>query len=130
MKTKVDTISKRTKKFVAPFIKHAVILTNQQAELLGITEQDIERGRKKMQVKYASPFGGVLSIRGIVMNRNFGSAVVTMWTERTLTQFKELGYEAEGYASVDGKRVRVFTTSSVFQVAGKLVSVDHLFAVI
>ena len=46
---------------------------------------------------------------------------------RSLLKPKECGHELEGYVSIDGKRRRAFTSSALFVVNGKLLSVAILY---
>lgn len=46
---------------------------------------------------------------------------------RSLEKPKQSGYDLEGYVSINGERLRAFTSSAMFEVNGKLVDVAILY---
>ncbi len=69
------------------------------------------------------PFASVQGVTGLAMD---GDGYV--YGIRALTHCRESGYQIEGQVSIDGRKVRAFTSDALFQRAdGSLVSVAKLY---
>lgn len=102
-----------------------------------IGEKAIEAGEFRLDVKTKGVWQIPVSITGVCVSARWidqpwGGRNVSHYTLngiRTITKPEALGYEMEGRLSLNGVKVRAFTSSVMFQIqeTGKLVSVAVLF---
>jgi hypothetical protein len=101
-----------------------------------IGEKAIEAGKFRLDVKTKGLWQIPVSITGVCVSarwidQSWGRTVshYTLNGIRTMTKPDALGYEMEGRVSLNGVKVRAFTSSVMFQIqeTGKLVSVAVLF---
>lgn len=113
-------------------------LTKEQFFDLGFTQADLDKGERRLDLETRGPWSIVSRIRGMAVRCNsFADAEKNYRGEythsvdflgfRSLDKPKNLGYEMEGKVSIDGKRIRAFTSSLLVKVDEKLVSIGILY---
>ena len=112
-------------------------LTKEEYLSLGIPEKGLLSGEVRGELKTFGPWGIPVSYKALAEYKQFTpeesrryageSEGVEVYGERTLTNITQRGYELEGRVSVGGKKYRGFTSSQLFDVDGKLVSVATIF---
>jgi len=97
------------------------------------SESEIKAGEARLQVNFFGPWQIAVSARGLVIdfdhdkNKEDHCQPLTVYGKRTMTNWKQCGYEAEGKVSLNGKKRRVFTSSKLFRMPdGSLLSAGVL----
>ena len=108
-----------------------------------IHEADLERfvgkqaiidGKKRFDMETIMPWGYLVSLRGLAVTATWSNNVHTghrnlethtLHGDRQLSHPVEAGYQLEGTCSVNGKNMRAFTSTVMFEVieTKKLVSI-------
>jgi hypothetical protein len=112
--------------------------TVEQLLVLGFSPAEIEAGEKRAEAETLGPWQTVSRLRGIVVSVEFDrSAFPTRskrfraWPMRSMSRPRYMGYDMEGKISLDGVKVRAFTSSQLFELPnGKLINCFTLFACI
>ena len=97
-----------------------------------IGKEAIEKGEKRFDIVSVGPWHICKSITGLASSSKFGEYSskdeITIFGTRTMSKCKESGYEMSGIVSVNGKKHRAFTSSTLFELEDKkLVNVATLF---
>lgn len=111
-------------------------LTHEQAAAL-FTPAELAAKESRLDVRTVGPWGIPVSAVGLVVSFNYEAdkannysnprQPLRVYGRRTMTNWKQTGFEAEGVASVDGRKRRVFTSSKLFQLPdGSLISASVL----
>lgn len=114
---------------------HAVPVTWEQLEALGITKEDIEAGEKRGESTYVGPWDIMKSYKAIVEHLEWGDSRGTLerkrlrvWPPRTMANIRPCGYDIEGWVSLGGKKVSCFSSSIMFETPdGRLVDCAAIF---
>lgn len=106
-------------------------VTSEQAAAL-FSPAELSAGEKRLTVKSVGEWHVPVSATGLAVSFDHDAdradyyanpQPLIVYGERTMTNWKQLGYEAEGKVSIGGKRVRAFTSSKLFQLPdGQLLS--------
>lgn len=103
-------------------------VTTAQLLSLGIPQSAIDAGLMRGEIKSRGPWQILLSFRALCVSSVFGPKQSgylptrlseTVYGMRTLSKPKESGYALEGRVSVNGRTVRGFTSSQLFEVTDK-----------
>jgi hypothetical protein len=110
-------------------------ITYTELVALGITTEEIGNGEARGELKTCGPWQLPVSFRALCMSREWGeySSVTSAkaYGIRTLSAPRQEGYVLEGTVSVNGRKVRGFTSSQLFELPdGKLVNVATIHACI
>lgn len=100
---------------------------------LGITTEEIGKGEARGELKTYGPWRLPVSFKALCMSCEWGEySKVTdskAYGIRTLSKPRSSGYALEGTVSVNGRKVRGFTSSQLFVLPdGKLVEVAIIHA--
>lgn len=114
----------------------SVPATLEQLHALGVTDDEIAAGEKRLESTHVGPWHICTSLRGIVERAKFehdSFFVKTKWKEfypaRTLSRPRSMGFDMEGHISLNGKQVSAFTSSQIFELPdGRLIDVAVIFA--
>lgn len=92
----------------------------------------IKHGEKRFGIISIGPWQITKSITGLATSSKFGkfhsTKEITIFGDRTMFKCKESGYAMEGKVSINGKKHRAFTSSTMFELEDKtLVDVATLF---
>jgi len=94
------------------------------AELVNelLTSEEISKGESRLIVKTAGSWQVPVSAFGLVVSFDYEASKKALgqplfvYGKRTLTNWKQCGYEAEGKVSINGKKRRAFTSSKLFRL--------------
>ena len=114
---------------------HAVPVTWEQLEALGITKEDIKAGEKRGESTHVGAWSVIKSYKAIVIAKVFDdsygftkSTRLRVWPPRTMTNIRQCGYNIEGWASLGGKKVSCFSSSIMFETPdGGLIDCAAIF---
>lgn len=114
---------------------HAVPVTWEQLEALGITKEDIEAGEKRGESTHVGPWQVIKSYKAIVIAKDFDdsrgytvSKRLRVWTPRTMTNIHSELTCIAGWVSLGGKKVSCFSSSIMFETPdGRLVDCAAIF---
>lgn len=114
----------------------ALPITSEELQSMGITQEDIDAGEKKGELKTYGPWQIPVSYRALCMSMvntypDFPSIThnKTSYGIRTLTNVHQGGYELEGRVSIGGKKYTAFTGSQLFELPdGRLIDVATIHA--
>ena len=113
----------------------SVPATIDQLHALGLTDEDIEAGEKRLDSTHRGPWSICTSLRGLVERAEFDGSRsgtknwVEFYTPRTMGEPRESGYQMEGRVSLAGRKVRAFTSSVLFELPdGRLINCGVIFA--
>ena len=103
---------------------------------MGITQEDIDAGEKRGELKTYGPWSIPISYKALCMSMvntypDFPSITHSKisYGIRTLTNLRQSGYELEGRVSINGKKYSAFTSSQLFELPdGKLIDVAVIHA--
>ena len=113
-------------------------LTKKQFFALGFTQEDLEKGEKRFDIETRGPWGIISKLRGFVVEsvrsedkeKNYRGEYTHAYVFhgfRSLLKPVQTGYQIEGKVSINGKRVRAFTSSQLIYVDNKLVDIAILY---
>ena len=94
-------------------------ITLEQARELGITDKDIAAWQKRGEMKTVGMWHIPVSYKAIVMHKDFDTRHVQVWSDRTMFNVTQGGYELEGWVSLGGKKYTCFTSSIMFELPDK-----------
>ena len=103
---------------------HTVVWPDDLPPPSGITGGE----RRFVMVEERSGWGRLRKLTGLAVAKH-GEQGVTVYGDRPLKDFRESGHDLEGRVNVEGKTLRAFTSSQLFLVRGKLVSIAILYVV-
>lgn len=109
-------------------------ITESELIALGIPSAAVKVGEYRGQMTLYGPWQICTAYRALCMSTVYVPKEQQRWTAqtlsetaygmRTMTECRESGYQLEGRVSVNGKKVRAFTSSQMFELPdGKLVNV-------
>ncbi len=122
------TTKTKFQKIQIPYKVGATPISRAQA-LTFLSEADIQAGQKNGDLKTHGIWQLPVSYTALAINHAFNEIgenkpiTLTIWGHRTLSKPRQSGHELEGRVSVDGKQMRAFTSSMLFDVEGTLVDV-------
>ena len=100
----------------------AIITAEQMNELF--TPAELEAGEKRHECATRGPWQIIASVKGLAVDEK----TQTIYGMRTLDSARSMGYDMEGRVKVNGKRVRAFTSSLLFELPDKrLISCGILY---
>ena len=119
----------------------ALPITRDELIALGVPAECIEKGEYRGEVKCVGPWQLPVSYKALCMSavwtpedrRRFNAEreSETVYGMRILISPRESGYALQGFVSVNGRKVRGFTSSQLFELPdGKLVTVATIHACI
>ena len=122
-------------------IEPALPITREELIAFGIPEADIDKGESRGKLKSFGPWQLPVSFTALCMScvytpkddAKYSSQreSETVYGIRTLQRPVQSGYQLEGRVSVNGRKVRGFTSSQLFELPdGKLISVATIHACI
>lgn len=110
----------------------AIKLTKDEAVSLGI---DITQDEIRGEVETRGPWNIVTGYRALCISNEYVNtsmftkiASTEIFGQRQLSRPNESGYCLEGYVSIGGKKYTAFTSSTLFEVDGKLINVATINA--
>ena len=114
-------------------------ITESELLALGIPAAAIASGEFRGELKTFGPWQIAISYRALCMSTVYTpkeharftaeSETETVYGLRTLSDVHESGYALEGRVSVNGRKVRGFTSSQLFKLPdGRLINVDTIHA--
>lgn len=110
----------------------AIKLTKDQAVALGI---DITKDEISGELQTKGPWNIVSSYRALCISNDYDRSSMftkilstSIFGERQLSRPKQSGYCLEGYVSIGNKKYPAFTSSTLFEVEGKLINVATIHA--
>jgi hypothetical protein len=118
----------------------ALPITRQELIEMGISEEQIESGEARGELKTSGPWQIPVSYKALCTSSKWdaektadyrrGSVLsVTFYGMRTMNKIRQSGYEIEGYVSVNGKKCSCFSSSQLFELEnGKLIDVAVIHA--
>jgi hypothetical protein len=86
------------------------------------TSEEILKGESRLTVKTVGSWQVPVSAFGLVVSFDHEASKkaqgqpLFVYGKRTLTNWKQCGYEAEGKVSINGKKRRAFTSSKLFRL--------------
>ncbi len=112
------------KKIIVKNKSGALEITKEQAQTF-LSEKDLSVGECRGQMKTFGPWQIPVSYTALAEEKNEDTVVIHGF--RTISRPKQSGYELVGQVSIEGKKRRAFTSSQLFSVDGKLVSVATIY---
>lgn len=110
----------------------AIKLSKDQAISLGI---DITQDEIRGEVETRGVWHIVSSYRALCIANEYDKTSMftkisstTIFGKRRLSRPKDSGYHLEGYVSIGGKKYSAYTSSTLFEVDGKLINVATINA--
>lgn len=106
-------------------------LTEAEAIYFGI---DITKDQNKAEYKTVGPWNVIksyeaLCISGVFQKNPYTKLTeITLYGKRKLSKPVQAGYHLEGHVSIKNKRTSAFTSSKSFEVNGKLIDCEVIFA--
>lgn len=88
---------------------------------------EIKDGEARFNFETRGPWSIISRLEALAVSKAANG--VTVYGVRSLLHPRESGYQHEGRVNVGGKNYRAFTSSQLFLVEGKLVSVATLYVV-
>jgi hypothetical protein len=105
----------------------AIKLTKDEAVSLGI---DITQDEIRGEVTTKGPWDIVTGYRALCISNEYDRSGMftkiistTIFGQRRMCRVKQSGYSLDGYVSIKGKDCTAFTSSTLFDVEGKLINV-------
>ena len=93
-------------------------VTRDQLHSLGFTDQEIEAGESRGEMKTRGPWQVAVSYRALVEQIDFETGQACFWPARTLADLRQNGYAMDGRVSLGGVKRSAFTSSYFFEVDG------------
>lgn len=90
-----------------------------------IGHEAVASGEGHFRVRTRGPWGIIHKLEGLAVEKTSDGVIIHGM--RSLFDLRESGYQMEGRVSIDGKKLRAFTSSQMFTVNGKLVDVAILY---
>jgi len=117
----------------------ALPITRQELIEMGITEDQIESGEARGELKTSGPWQIPVSYKALCQSTIYTpkekqrysaeQEKTTVYGLRTMNNIRQSGYEIEGYVSVNGKKCSCFSSSQLFELEnGKLIDVAVIHA--
>lgn len=110
----------------------AIKLTKDQASAFGI---DITKDEIRGKLETRGPWNIVTGYRALCISNEYDRSGMftkisstTIFGQRNLSTPKQSGYSLDGYVSIEGKKYTAFTSSTLFEVEGKLINVATINA--
>lgn len=126
----------KTHPIVFPNPPVALPVTEAQLIALGFTPEQIAAGEARGEMRTFGPWSIPLSFRALCVSSRFNRGgyfteieETTVFGMRTLSKARQSGYELEGRVSVNGRTVRGFTSSQMFELPdGRLFNTSTIHA--
>jgi len=93
----------------------AIVTYDEFVAMMGDDSAIISR-ESRLKVNTRGAWGIVGTVRGLCVkyNKDHKHSIIGI---RSMTNVKECGYELEGRVSVDGEKLRAFTSSMIFEIS-------------
>lgn len=105
-------------------------MTKEQFINLGFTEADLKEDKIFLDMKTRGVWSHVTSLKGLVVETHFSDLKYVTHTDfyavRTVSNPKQESYCMSGRISLDGKKRKVYTSSALVNVEGKLIDIECL----
>jgi len=116
----------KAKPLVIPYKTGATPLNKEQADALFTQDQQATCSDIRGKLKHRGPWQIPISFKALCVAQSFNREVfpvehgpLHIFGKRTLQKVKHSGYELEGKVKINGKYVRGFTSSQLFELPNK-----------
>lgn len=113
----------------------ALPITESELLALGVPQSAIDAGEMRGEIKHVgeSAWRVPVSYKALCVTATWGEhsrrLTETVFGMRTLSAMRSCGYEMEGKVSVNGRKVRGFTSTQLFELpSGRLMNVATIHA--